>query len=160
MSRTIENIYVLLNNPFKLLGCISSFYRNYENHQSNDILLAYLVFPLILYEPSKDKIKNIKVTSSLHTFMRNKYLIAGLHDRIEEFQTLTNKCLHLSFNLNILNLNDNLSITSNSIIDSREEMVDEILLRCSSNLTKLFKQLDIVTIYRLLGIKGLRNYEM
>ncbi|CAG0937992.1 hypothetical protein BROC_00067 [Candidatus Brocadiaceae bacterium] len=159
MSKAIDNIYALINNPFVLVDYIIEFYKNYRNHQNKDILLSYLILPLILYEPSRIKLKTSKSSSSLYSFLKTQEVIAGLPERVEEFKPLTNICLQIAFDSGLLTLTEDLSVdciaisgSSNITCDNEEH---EILHKCSANLVKIFKSWDVPAIYRLLGVKTL-----
>jgi hypothetical protein len=48
LSKIVENLNILYNNPFILTPIIVKFYENYEGKQSRDMLLSYLILPLVL----------------------------------------------------------------------------------------------------------------
>lgn len=153
MSKAVESIYNLYNNPFNLSPLIVGFYKSY-NGQPKDILLSYLVFPLVLYETSREWLKNAKKTSSIRTFCRKNKNLYGLPERVAEFKEITNQCLQYSIDNKFLEIDDTLTVH----VVNQNKNCDSSLntsFKASANLPKLFNELDIVAIYRLLGVKKL-----
>ena len=167
MSKTIENLNILYNNPFNLTPIIVRFYQKYNGKQSKDMLLAYLILPLVLYEDSKTALLNKK--KELRTFInychkqddsKNKKEVKkneklfGLPDRVADYKEMTNLCLQHAFDSGCLQLNRDLSITfikynfkkDNSLVES---------LKVAENLALLLKNEKLTHIYMRLGIKKL-----
>jgi hypothetical protein len=165
MSKVIQHLNILHNNPFILTPIIVNFYEVYEGKQAKDMFLAYLILPMVLYEYSKVILKFKK--KELRTFInffkkeelsKNKQEIKkndklfGLPGRIEEYKELTNTCLQYAFDTGALQLNQDLSITflkNDFKIDN--SMVE--YLKASENLAFLLKKEKITNIYIRLGIK-------
>jgi hypothetical protein len=153
MSKFINNIYRIHNNPFALTPLIIEFFRNIQPKPKN-ILLAYLVLPLTLNEVSRSNLKKAKSNSTIHTFCNKNENFFGLQTRIQAYKIMTNKCIQYAVDNELLNVNKDLSV---------EILCDPMIIadglkdsaKASSNLYKIFKELDVVVIYRLLGIKGL-----
>jgi len=162
MSKYIDSIYQVSNNPFMLTPLIVEFYRKLESTQKN-ILLSYLVLPLVLNNKSKEALITANTRSSIFGFVSNKKNsdgikhvenIFGLPQRIREYKELTNKCVQHAIDNKWIVINDDLSVdVLTSINDFSCELEDSY--KAASNLYKIFKDLDVVTIYRLLGIKKL-----
>ena len=57
MSKYVNSVYKLNNNIFVLAPLFVSFYKNLKPNPKN-LLLSYLVLPLVLYKTSQEKIKN------------------------------------------------------------------------------------------------------
>lgn len=153
MSKIIDNIYRLHNNPFIFTPIIIEFYKNYYG-QKNDILLSYLVLPLVLHEETRNTLKYTKVTSSLYTFGRKKENYFGLQDRIGEYIEITNMCLQNAIDNEFIKIDDNLQI---HVIKKQTKLEPDIkdFIKAASNLPKLIKDFDVVAVYRLLGVKKL-----
>ena len=124
MSKAIQNLDILYNNPFVLAPVIVSFYEKYEGKQQKDMFISYLILPIVLYEYSKIILKTKK--KELSTFINyvqkediknNKIEIKrndklyGLPSRVDEFKELTNLSLQYAFDAGSLRLNNDLSIT-------------------------------------------------
>lgn len=155
LSRNLDNIYTLINNPFKLSSILIEFYLEYKNHHPKDILLSYLILPLVLNEESKQKLIKMKTTSSIRSLVKNKVAVAGLPERIEEYYEITNRCMEYAFSSEYLVLQDDLCVrsTGRSPSANDNDLGDE--KKAAKNLVKIFKEYDTVAIYRLLGVKRL-----
>jgi hypothetical protein len=158
MSKVIQHLSILHNNPFILTPIIVKFYEKYDGKQGKDMLLSYLILPLVLYENSKIILKNKK--KGLRTFInytkteeiKKNDKLFGLPSRLEEFKELTNLCLQYAFDTGSLRLNADLSITfikSDFIVDNSSVEY----LKPAENLALLLKNEKITHIYMRLGIK-------
>lgn len=163
MSKYIDSIYKVNNNTFALTPIIVEFYKKLEQTNKN-VLLSYLVLPLVLNRKSKEALLSTTTRSSIYSFVSNKQKnkeniknvenIFGLPSRMNEYKELTNSCLQYAIDNNWISINANLSVNvlTTSIICSTDLKESH---KAASNLHKIFKDLDVVTIYRLLGIKKL-----
>ncbi len=151
MSNVIKYNHIVHNNTFLLTTLLHVFYKNYKG-QEKDMLLAYLILPLVLNGTTKKNLKRSKTTSSIHSFTRKKENLYGLQKRISEYVELTNKCIQNGIDNRLFVVNKDLKI---KVID--EEVLDipslKDSIKASSNLVKVLKDLDVISIYRLLGIK-------
>lgn len=154
MSRAINNIYIILNNPFKLMELIIYFYSSYEN-QDKDILLSYLILPLVLNRDSRKKLLNLNRNCNLLSLTKNSKNVIGLEQMIEEYKDITNECIQIALLNGYLELNENKSLVrtdkdlKNEFFKSSEEYT------AIRNFAVILKTKDIVTIYRMLGVKKL-----
>ena len=87
MNKFIDSVYKIHNNPFIFTPLIVAFYEQLEKKPKN-ILLAYLVLPLVLNERSKQTLQNVRKTSSIHTFIDSsdkskRENVFGLPERIK-----------------------------------------------------------------------------
>ena len=71
MIKRFEYLYTIYNNAFKYTPIIYSFYKEYRG-QDKDILLSYLILPLVLNEESKKSLIKSKPSSSIYTFLQKK----------------------------------------------------------------------------------------
>ncbi len=153
MSKFVDSIYQIHNNPFVLAPLFVEFFRHIQP-KSKNILLAYLVLPLVLHENSKQSLVHARTTSSIHTFNNKKENLFGLHERIRLYKDLTNQCIQYAIDNQMIKINENLIVevllTKNETVENLKES-----LKASSNLYKVFRDLDVVAIYRLLGVKEL-----
>lgn len=158
MNKFIDSVYKIHNNPFVFTPLIVAFYENLEQKQKN-ILLAYLVLPLVLNERSKQTLQTVRTTSNIHTFMDSKDKskrenIFGLPERIKNYKEITNQCIQHAIDNQWIKVNNDLSIEFLKKVDDKVENLNQSF-KASSNLHKIFRDLDVVTIYRLLGVKEL-----
>ena len=153
MSEIVDSLYIVHNNAFLLSPLLKEFYINYHG-QDKDILLSYLVLPLVLHENTKITLKKSNVTSSLQTFGRNNDNYFGLPERVSEYKDITNKCLQYLIENGHIKINDKLSVEVSPKALGCDPSIKESK-KSSKNLVKILRDYDIVTIYRLLGIKKL-----
>lgn len=164
MSEFVDRIYQIHNNPFVLTPLFAEFFRHIQPKPKN-ILLAYLVLPLVLHEDSKQWLVSAKTTSSIHTFSNKKCNdkvkicnrkenLFGLQERVRLYKDLTNQCLQYAIDNQMIKINENLIVevlkTENNVVENLKKS-----LKAASNLHKIFRDLDVVAIYRLLGVKEL-----
>ena len=153
MSNLVDNVYKIHNNPFVLTPLIIEFFKH-SKQEPKDILLAYLVLPLVLYEKSQHSLVFARSTSSTHTFTRKKENLFGLPERVERYKGITNQCLQYALDNKIIKINEDLSV---EVIEKNIVSIKSLkrALKASENLHKIFRDLDVVAIYRLLGVKGI-----
>lgn len=151
MSKIVEYTHIIYNNPFVLTSLIVSFYKHYRG-EYNDILLAYLIFPLTLHSKSCDNIKGANTRSRLVKLTEDKESIAGLPERVVEYKELTNLCLQYAIDNKIIEIvNMSVKVINDLSIYTNPELKQSI--KAASKLPNIFGLLDIVSIYKLLGIK-------
>ncbi|WP_135611103.1 three component ABC system middle component [Methanococcoides sp. AM1] len=153
MSKFVDSVSQIHNNPFVLSPLIVEFFK-YIPPKPQNLLLAYLVLPLVLHEDSKNWLSRAKTTSSIHTLKKNKENLFGLQERVYLYQDLTNKCIQYAVDNEIIKINDDLIIEVLKTEYNTAEYLKKSL-KASSNLHKVFRDLEIVAIYRLLGVKML-----
>jgi tRNA U34 5-carboxymethylaminomethyl modifying GTPase MnmE/TrmE len=158
MNKFIDNVYKIHNNPFVLTPLIVSFYEKLEQKPKN-ILLAYLILPLVLNERSKQTLQNVNKNSSIHSFMDSKDKakrenVFGLPERIQNYIEITNQCIQYAIDNQYIKIKEDLSIEFLRKVNNKVENLNQSF-KASSNLHKIFRDLDVVTIYRLLGVKEL-----
>lgn len=152
MSKAIDNIYTILNNPFKLMELIVDFYFYYEN-QDNDMLLSYLILPLILNEDSRKKLKNLHDYSNLVSLIKDTNSIIGLELMIDEYKDVTNKCIQIAISNGYLELKKNRSLSRTSKILENSFYNNSEMSKATKKFAKILKSNDIISIYRMLGVK-------
>lgn len=153
MSRAINNIYAILNNPFKLMELIVHFYSSYEN-QEKDILLSYLILPLILNKDSRKKLLNLnRISCNLLSLTKSSSNVVGLEQMIEEYKDITNECIQIALVNGYLELNENKSLirTDKPLQNENFKFGEEYT--AIKNFSVILRSNDIVTIYRMLGVK-------
>ena len=153
MSKVVNNIYKIYNNPFVFTPLIIEFFRVSES-KPKDILLSYLILPLVLYEESRKSLVFAKTTSSLITFSRKKENFFGLAERVSQYKDITNLCIQYAIDNKIIKINSELTVEV--LIENYNEVKSlKKELKASSKLHKIFRDLDVVAIYKLLGVKNL-----
>lgn len=114
MSKYVDSIYKVNNNIFVLAPLFVAFYQNLKPTSKN-LLLSYLVLPLILYKTSQQKIKTSNNRSSIFSFLNSKEKtkrenVYGLPKRVQEYKEITNQCILYAIENKWLKLNDDLSV--------------------------------------------------
>ena len=83
-------IQVLNTNPFFCGLILQSFYKGFGKKHC-DILLQYLVLPIVLYGETRKTLSEINIKTDLDRYVeKNKLSLLELQDRIEQFKKLTN----------------------------------------------------------------------
>ena len=158
MSKYVDSIYKINNNIFVLAPLFVSFYKNLQPTPKN-LLLSYLVLPLILYQTSQQKIKTSNSRSSIFSFLNSKEKtkrenVYGLPKRVQEYKEISNQCILYAINNGWLKLNEDLSVTVVKEQKNNIENLDDAF-KASSKLCNIFQELDVIAIYRQLGVKEL-----
>ncbi|KJF95207.1 three component ABC system middle component [Photobacterium angustum] len=151
MSNAIDHIESFHYNAYLLAPIIEKFYE-FSKEREQNILLSYLVLPLILYPESREKIKYANVNSSIYTIFSEQSITYGLDERIKTFSSITNKCLLLLSNEEAIKINDSMSVTYitkklDSVLSNKDVM------RATQRIAVLFNSHEIVEIFRKLGVK-------
>lgn len=152
MNNVIKNFYLLYNNPFVFAPLILKFYEK-TNTSNKNILLSFLILPLVLYDSTKKKIKSTNARSNLFTFCKKNEIFFGLNDRIKRYKSLTTECLQYLIDTEKITIeNDSVKIVNTSL-NCVTNLQDS--LKASEKLKNIFKNYDPIQIYRALGIKEL-----
>lgn len=147
-----DHIYTLRRTPFALAPVIHSFYDHWDPTEK-DILLSYLVLPLVTYKPMHRFLHYAGKTSSLRTLMQEPKRVLGLEARIEEYKPITNASLLILTSEKSVKINDDLSVAPQGKI--REENADAQLVKYARKLAVVLTGENVVSVYRSLGLKSL-----
>ena len=152
MSNAIQSFAAIYNNPFIFVPLFGEFYASF-GVKPKGVLAAYVVLPLCLHGESRRFFANAKKTSSLHTFVRDRTRLYGLPERVAHYRALTNTTMQHGFNLELLRLGDDLSITAKA--PPAADFCPADSAKAARNLGTIVAPFDLVTLYRMLGIKSL-----
>ena len=147
-----DHIYTLYRSPFALAPVIHNFYQSWEGTEK-DILLSYLVLPLVTYKPMSKYLNRALQTSSIRTMTSESVRLVGLAMRVEEFKEITNAALLILGSEKRIVIEDNLSVRP--IEKPQAVNADKKLMRYSEKLAMILKGESVVTTYRMLGLKSL-----
>lgn len=147
-----DHIYTLRRTPFVLAPVIHSFYDHWDPTEK-DILLSYLVLPLVTYKPLQRFLHYAGKTSSLRTLMQEPSRVLGLEVRIEEYKSITNACLLILTSEKSFKINEDMSVETQGKI--REENADAQILKYARKLAVVLTGENVVSVYRSLGLKSL-----
>jgi hypothetical protein len=154
MSKAIQHLGTLYNNPFIFGSVLHTFYNALPEKEKN-ILLSYLVLPLTLYPTSqKYLLQKQDPRSSLRILASDHARIYGLQERIQAYRNVTNMTLQYATDIGTIKMNDCMSV----------EILSKWPIgfisppnanKASERLARLMGTLDVPTIYRMLGVKSL-----
>jgi hypothetical protein len=154
MSNFSESIHSIYNNPFILTPVLISFYKNYLG-RNNDILLSYLIFPIVLEQEHVLRIKQVTSRTPLSRFTKDKDFISGFYDRLNTYRDITNLCLQYAIDSKYIRVEKDMRV---KVITEDTLFVDPLLrdaLELANKLHKVFKKINVVNIYQAFGIKEL-----
>lgn len=147
-----DHLYTLHRTPFALAPVIQSFYEHWEPIEK-DILLSYLILPLVTYKPMHGFLKRARRDSSVRTMTSESARLVGLAMRVEEFKPITNAALLILFAEKSLDITAELSVQS--LKKPRASNADKSLMKYSEKLAMVLSGENVVSIYRMLGLKSL-----
>lgn len=152
-ANAIQHYVTLTRSPLLLAPVIESFFQEIRPSEKN-ILLGYLVLPMVLYPPSRDFLKNARASSSIRTLCSEKKRLAGLPQRVNELRSTSGLAMQNSINCARLILRPDLSLEyGEHLIDASHGMQVEI--KAAKHLASIFEPYDVTTVYRLLGVTNL-----
>lgn len=151
-TQVSDYLYTLHRTPFALAPVIQSFYQHWEP-VDKDILLSYLILPLVTYKPMHAFLHRARRDSSVRTMASDASRLIGLAMRVEEFKPITNAVLLILTAENSLEITPELSVRS--IQKPRSVNSDQALLKYSQKLAMVLSGESVVSIYRMLGLKSL-----
>jgi len=153
MRNAIESYAVIHNNPFILAPLLELFYAVLPRKPKN-VLLSYLVLPLVLYPPSRSFLTNAIASSSIRTMGKERERFYGLSERVEEYKVLTNLCMQHAIDLAAVRVEEDLSV---QVIGSGPavSLCPGTSAKAAGKLGKLLAPYEIPAIYRSLGVKRL-----
>ena len=152
MNTAADHLYTLHRNAFALAPVIQSFYLN-RGPIEKDVLLSYLVLPLVSFPAMQEYLHTANRTSSIRTMTSESSRLIGLSLRISEYEPITNKALLILRSDESLQLSDDLSVCVSE--NRNSENADPKILRYARQLAMVFRNESVVTIYRMLGLKSL-----
>lgn len=155
MAQVYNDILTIRNNVFTLTPILASFYSECKQ-QENNLFLAFVVLPLLFNEEWVEKKQTIRVDSKLSAWvMDNKFKIEGLPGRIDYFQEITIKCLQYAVDMKWLSIQGTTVLfNTDKQYWSKSNLYKE-QVENAKNLNKLFKDMDVVEILTILGVKDI-----
>lgn len=140
-------------NAFSLAPLILSFFK--ECHVSKDnVLLAYLILPLIYSEKWKNLDSRINMNSNIKNWIvQDKMPTNGLSDRMYFFRDFTTTILQYCFDRKWALLDDNNNIAVQNI--SEWDDSTDTRNKYASKINNLFQGMSVAQIYSSLGIDKL-----
>lgn len=150
MSNIISDVVKIRYNSFTLAPAMLSYYQTCQVKQDN-ILLMYLLFPVMLNSDWIHSLPRVQSRSRLETWVKdNKLHIEGLSERMTTFRVLTETTLQYCIDMGYVELDgkNNVKVMSNPF--ERGYFMD-----AATRLTKLIGDSTPAKIYATLGIREL-----
>lgn len=151
-TQVSDHLYTLHRTPFALAPVIQSFYQHWEPVEK-DILLSYMILPIVTYKPMHAFLNRARRDSSIRTMASDAERLIGLAMRVEEFKPITNAAMLILTAENSLEITPELSVRSLQKPQSINS--DKSLLKYSQKLAMVLSGENVVSVYRMLGVKSL-----
>lgn len=151
-TQVSDHLYTLHRTPFALAPVVQSFYQHWEPVEK-DILLSYLILPIVTYKPMHAFLNRARRDSSIRTMASDAERLIGLAMRVEEFKPITNAAMLILTAQNSLEITPELSVRS--LRKPQSINSDKSLLKYSQKLAMVLSGENVVSIYRMLGLKSL-----
>lgn len=148
----IEHLFTLQRSPIALAPVIHQFFAS-SPPRERDLLLCYLVLPMVLYPPMQKYLLNATKKSNLRTLCNDHARLVGLTHNTEQFKPITNAALLVLQAEKAIEITTELTVSS--ISDVHQANANSILLAAARKLAMICADADIVSIYRTLGFKSL-----
>jgi hypothetical protein len=148
----IDHLFTLQRSPIALAPVIHHFFQ-LSKPRERDVLLSYLVLPLVLYPPMRKFLLNANVTSSLRTMCDKRERLVGLVERVQQFKPLTHAALLILTTEGSITFTDQMSV--NSVGDLRRTNAKPELIKAAKGLAAVCADEQLITVYRMLGLKSL-----
>jgi hypothetical protein len=152
-ANAIQHYVTLARSPLLMVPVIESFFQELRPSEKN-ILLGYLVLPMVLYPPSREFLKNARATSSIRTLCSDRSRLAGLPQRVNELRLTSSLAMQNSIDSGRLILDSDLTLGfGEHLINSSNGM--QVEAKAAKRLASMFEPYDVPTVYRLLGVNKL-----
>lgn len=148
----IEHLFTLQRSPIALAPVIHKFFASSQPRE-RDLLLSYLVLPMVLYPAMQEYLLTVIKTSNLRTLCKDQSRLVGLTRNAQQFKPLTHAALLVLKAEQSIEITDDLAVKS--IGDVRAANANPRQLEAARRLSMVCAEADVVSIYRTLGFKSL-----
>ncbi|SFQ23009.1 three component ABC system middle component [Pseudomonas borbori] len=148
----IEHLFTLQRSPIALAPVIHKFFASSQPRE-RDLLLSYLVLPMVLYPAMQEYLLTVIKTSNLRTLCKDQSRLVGLTRNVQQFKPLTHAALLVLKAEQSIEITDDLTVKS--IDDVRAANANPKQLEAARRLSMVCAEADVVSIYRTLGFKSL-----
>jgi Family of unknown function (DUF6521) len=152
-GNAIEHYVTLTRSPLLLVPIIESFFQAISPSKKN-ILLGYLVLPIVLYPASSNFLRTATSKSSIRTFCNDRSRLAGLAQRVAELRRTSSLAMQNSIDCERLILHRDLSMEFKEH-QSNYMMGMQKNIKAAKRLASILDPYDVPTVYRLLGVNKL-----
>lgn len=150
MSNIISDVVKIKYNSFTLAPAMLSYFETCQVEQDN-ILMMYLLFPVVLNSDWIFKLPRVQSRSRLESWVKdNKLHIEGLSERMATFQHLTETTLQYCIDMEYVKLDE-----KNNVTVVKNPYRKGYFMDAATRLTKLLGKSSPAKIYGTLGIREL-----
>jgi hypothetical protein len=155
IANQVDCFDTLFNNPFLLSPVLPAFYAAYGNRDKN-ILLSYLVLPLVLPPASRNALVHLNLKSSMRTFLKKRERVYGLAKNIAAYRRLTNNILQHNVDSGLLTISQRAALAPASAGKSYlNGICPADILKAAGKLGVICRPHSIPAIFLQFGIKHL-----
>lgn len=148
----VEHIFTLQRSPIALAPVIHQFFAN-SQPRDKDLLLSYLVLPMVLYPTTQEYLLKANKTSNLRTLCNDQARLVGLIHNTQQFKSLTHAALLVLQAEQAIEISNDMTVKS--LRDVRAANANVNQLKAALRLSTICAEADVVSIYRTLGFKSL-----
>ncbi|CAK9885679.1 MAG: hypothetical protein XXXJIFNMEKO3_02086 [Candidatus Erwinia impunctatus] len=152
ISTPIEHPFTIQRSPIVLAPLIHQFYASSQLREK-DLLLSYLILPMVLYPSMQKYLLNVRKTSDLRTMCSEQSRLVGLTHNVQQSKPLTHAAMLVLKAEQAIEIANELSVRS--VRDVKIDNANPKQLEAAHRLSMVFADTDIVSIYRTLGFKSL-----
>lgn len=151
MSNFLSEVVKIQYNSFTLAPALLSYYENCQVKKDN-ILLLYLLFPVVLNRDWIDGAPRVQKRSRLESWVKdNRIHVEGLPERITTFQRLSETTLQFCIDMEYVAVNE----MNNVVVKCNPYRNRGRFTESAIRLTKLIGNNSPSKVYATLGIKEL-----
>ena len=151
MSNIISEVVKIQYNSFTMAPALLSYFENCQVKKDN-ILLLYLLFPVVLNRDWIDGAPRVQKRSRLEGWVKdNKIQVEGLPERISIFQHLSETTLQFCIDMEYVAVNE----MNNVVVKCNPYRNRGRFTESAIRLTKLIGNNSPSKVYATLGIKEL-----
>lgn len=150
MNNIVTDVLKIKYNALTLAPAMVAFYEECKVERDN-LLLLYLVFPVIINPDWLSRLPKVQSNSRLETWARKNLLyLEGLPDRFVTFKQLSEHTFQYCIDMGYLTITDNNNVL---VIKNIEDQNKTLISKSASRLAKLFSTNTVLKIYSILGIR-------
>jgi len=148
----VEHLFTLHRSPIALAPVIHQFFVS-SVPRERDVLLSYLVLPMVLFPPMQNYLRKVRTTSNIRTLCNDQARLVGLNRNVQQFKSLTNAAILILKAEQAIELTDDMTVVCRREV--RAANANPLQLEAADGMARVFADEDVVSIYRTLGFKSL-----
>jgi hypothetical protein len=148
----IAHLFTLQRSPIALAPLIHQFFAS-SKPRERDLLLSYLVLPMVLSPTMQAYLLTVRKTSNMRTLCKDPSRLLGLTRNAQQFRPLTNAAMLILSGEGSIEITKDLTVQSVGAVKAANANPDH--LEAARRLSMVCAESEIVSIYRTLGFKSL-----